>query len=735
MTIEMTTGPLEAHVTCKCNQLKFSTKAAYPQCRCKHVSCLHENYIYVYAGKDGNISLRDFWRLSISNLKWEALSFRGDTPQHLEGHTLVSCKKLLLLFGGEFGDCLTESSLWIINPDLGYIRKTVLDVGSERPCIRRHHSAVVYNGAMYIYGGYIDMKGSSAELWRYQVDDEEWELVSPRQQIRNTPSGRHGHTAVVYNKHMWLYGGNTDLSAKQDLWSYSFGVNRWDRVKLKYGPPALTGHTATVIGTRMFIFGGETSREPCNQLWYYCFRTLRWTQIFLKEQIPSRTFHSALLVTPSNQQDNSVKAGSVPYLQKKIAKLSLERPRSSPGVRPGSSKLLQKSGSQDSLHVEKSVSSRSRSRSLSKEGVTINRTCIEKPNVLKLYAEGSEECLKMEPSPSENTADKSPLCPKKMDVNYNAIDMLDRNTVNNGLDNPGISDSTEELIRESYTKHGRLKTEILCDRNRPSAFMRSLSYMTEQEKRKNMFCDSSETLVSVIAGSYDSLVSEGDDRLETFTVKKSRLDPELVLEDLEYLDCFPHDIQIPYPNSTPFRFSSFKSAESLLHDSGKLETIELERCHDFMTTNKVRSSSVTEMNVGSESVKFNKNRDSVQICGLQRSDNVENMKNRENLTKSGQLYEKIKHDRDSRIGVRETTLEKQEVGREVMETTFQSVNVNPSQNESVSGIYRKNTKSPPKAVQSTEPPYILIIGGKDNTTVNFGIKPLPLWKLQINSMS
>jgi len=28
---------------------------------------------------------------------------------------------------------------------------------------------------------------------------------------------------------------------------YILGVNRWDRVKVKYGPPALAGHTATVV--------------------------------------------------------------------------------------------------------------------------------------------------------------------------------------------------------------------------------------------------------------------------------------------------------------------------------------------------------------------------------------------------------------------------------------------------------------------------------------------------------
>ena len=35
------------------------------------------------------------------------------------------------------------------------------------PVGRRGHTAVLYGNSMYIYGGYIDMKGSSGELWQF----------------------------------------------------------------------------------------------------------------------------------------------------------------------------------------------------------------------------------------------------------------------------------------------------------------------------------------------------------------------------------------------------------------------------------------------------------------------------------------------------------------------------------------------------------------------------------------
>lgn len=706
----MTTGPLEAYVTCRCSSVKYPTKLSFPQSRCKHAVCVHENYLYMVAGKDGNTSLRDFWRYNIGSQKWEAVTFRGDPPHHLEGHTLVSCKKLLLLFGGEFGDALTESSLWIINPDLGYVRRSVPDAGSERPCVRRHHSAVVYSGAMYVYGGYIDIKGSSSEMWKYHADDEEWELLTARQQLRATPGGRHGHTSVVYNKQMWLYGGSTDLMAKQDLWSYSFGVNTWERIKCKFGPPALVGHSAVVVGTRMFVFGGEVSRAPNSQLWYFCFKTYKWTQLMLKDQIPALTFHCAVLVSPSAQHDSAVKANSVPHLQRKIARQTLERPRSSPGVRPESSwsdKHLQKSESQYSLLVEKSVSS-GRKRSCSQGGFpSINSSNINKPNVLNLQREKSEDSIKLEPSPSENTADHSPLCPDGTDFNYNAINMLDKNTVNCGIDNPGISDSTEQLILEGYTNKARVTFDSCNDKKRPSPFERSLSYMTEAERCKNLLNGSSETIETFIdTGSCDSLVRRGVNGVDQFCLKKKMLDSELVLEDIEYSDCFPHNIQVPFPSSAGFRFSSFKSAESLLTCPEDFETIVLE---NYKETRTKPAYTIAQNGRGVESVRYNRNSRNVEFCGL----NSKRANSECSVTRIG-LDGTCKSFENHSNGTSSNSM-----ASDITETSFgmHSGTQPLVEQDRGHGIYRKNLRNAPKNSHVPEMPYILIVGGDRKSVV------------------
>ena len=97
------------------------------------------------------------------------------------------------------------------------------------PVGRRGHTAVLYGNSMYIYGGYIDMKGSSAELWQFSFEETMcWTCVSPSAAASevDSPVGRHSHSAVVHRHRMWVFGGLSGLTALDDLWTWHFGEYR-----------------------------------------------------------------------------------------------------------------------------------------------------------------------------------------------------------------------------------------------------------------------------------------------------------------------------------------------------------------------------------------------------------------------------------------------------------------------------------------------------------------------------
>ncbi|KAK3108043.1 hypothetical protein FSP39_000012 [Pinctada imbricata] len=315
------------------NALKVTPSKTFPRSRCRHAACIHGDYVYIIGGKDGHVSLKDVWRFHIGNAEWEKLNLQGDRLPFLEGHTVVSHKRLLLLFGGAFGDDLTDSALWILNPDLKHVRKLHCDLGSPQPSTRRQHSAVLHNNVMYIYGGYIDLKGSSSELWAFHIEEEEWELILQHQRSEDTPGGRHGHSAVMYGRDMWMFGGACDLNPKADLWYFNLHSMKWHRLKTRFGPPCLIGHTSQVVKDNMVVFGGERDKTLTNDFWVFNFGSLRWSHIQLSGVTPPpRMWHSLVVLTSANfpKGENSVRTSSLPYLQNKGTHHRQRRPKSSP---------------------------------------------------------------------------------------------------------------------------------------------------------------------------------------------------------------------------------------------------------------------------------------------------------------------------------------------------------------------------------------------------------------------
>lgn len=47
----------------------------------------------------------------------------------------------------------------------------------HQPAGRRGHSAVVYDGVMHVFGGYQDLRGSSSELWTFDLSKSIFCLV------------------------------------------------------------------------------------------------------------------------------------------------------------------------------------------------------------------------------------------------------------------------------------------------------------------------------------------------------------------------------------------------------------------------------------------------------------------------------------------------------------------------------------------------------------------------------
>ncbi|CAG0922278.1 unnamed protein product [Notodromas monacha] len=117
------------------------------------------------------------------------------------------------------------------------------------------------------------------------------------------PFKRYGHSVVVYQDKVYLWGGRNDQSVCNTLFCFDPRTRRWSVPDLKSQstkPPACDGHSACVIGNMMYVFGGfeDSAQQFSQELYAYDFDENAWRYIRTSTEIlpPQRDFHSAVAI-------------------------------------------------------------------------------------------------------------------------------------------------------------------------------------------------------------------------------------------------------------------------------------------------------------------------------------------------------------------------------------------------------------------------------------------------------
>ncbi|NXX86360.1 TEA3 protein, partial [Urocolius indicus] len=255
-------------------------KQPSPCDRHKHACAVCRGFVYLHGGRS-TTSLGDFWRYNIVKNEWEMLDCSRDGPEELEEHSMVAYKGTLCVFGGMLDSAFTQAKtpLWIYDIDSARwteCRNLPAETESSAPTNRKGHSAVVHHSSMYIYGGYLGIRGISQEFWTFHFDTRKWLCVSTPPHSPG-PGPRHGHSAVVYRTGMYLLGGLMGLSEQKDLWKWDFVSSSWSNIRTSQGPPPVVGHASIVFRDSMLVFGGGISNSsPTDDVWKYHFHTQTW---------------------------------------------------------------------------------------------------------------------------------------------------------------------------------------------------------------------------------------------------------------------------------------------------------------------------------------------------------------------------------------------------------------------------------------------------------------------------
>ena len=103
------------------------------------------------------------------------------------------------------------------------------------------------------------------------------------------PSKRWGHTVLIHNNHMIIFGGRHSMRILSNIYSLDFKTLNWSKLEpFGNSPPARDSHSAVLFNdVNMVVFGGNGMSGKLNDLWNFNFNDKRWSKIVYKGKIPS----------------------------------------------------------------------------------------------------------------------------------------------------------------------------------------------------------------------------------------------------------------------------------------------------------------------------------------------------------------------------------------------------------------------------------------------------------------
>ena len=165
---------------------------------------------------------------------------------------------------------------------------------------REQFSVFLRNNEIIISGG-ICSNMKSLAIWSLNLEKLEWKKL----QTNGLISNRYGHTGIVFQNKLILFGGKTkylNMSYLCGLDIYSMPDYSFNSPSVgKLSPETRKNHIAELLGNQMFIHGGlNESNEILNDCFLLTLNTFKWNICTISKYTPAPKLygHSSCVVIP-----------------------------------------------------------------------------------------------------------------------------------------------------------------------------------------------------------------------------------------------------------------------------------------------------------------------------------------------------------------------------------------------------------------------------------------------------
>ncbi|XP_062521344.1 uncharacterized protein LOC134196267 isoform X2 [Corticium candelabrum] len=236
---------------------------------------------------------------SLFLLKWNRIGSPANSntcwPQYRDRHAVCCHQGLFYLIGGRNGG-VSYSDFWKWDPNT---REWEI-LQNDLPLLQGH-TAVVIQNSLVVFGGQFSMDPHCC-LCMYNFDTAEW-IVNKQLQLTSTlqmwqrPTNRSFHVAVIHQSDMCMYvhGGCIELKGiTNEVWKFFPEIMVWQQVKDESGTaPSLCHHSAVIHREAIWIHGGTAPSGISSATWRLPFETMQWEHISTSCPGPALYSHTA----------------------------------------------------------------------------------------------------------------------------------------------------------------------------------------------------------------------------------------------------------------------------------------------------------------------------------------------------------------------------------------------------------------------------------------------------------
>ncbi|CAJ1962232.1 unnamed protein product [Sphenostylis stenocarpa] len=266
------------------NWMVLSIAGDKPTARSYHAAAVVENKMVVVGGESGSGLLDDVqvrvlnfdrfsWTTASSKLYLSPSSLPLKIPA-CKGHCLVSWGKKALLIGGKTDPASDKISVWVFDTETECW--SLMEAKGDIPVARNGHTVVMANSVLILFGGEDAKRRKLNDLHMFDLKSLTW---LPLHYTGAAPCPRFNHAAALHDgKILFIFGGASKSRTLNDLYSLDFETMAWSRIKIRgFHPSPRAGCSGVLCGTKWYITGGGSKKKRHGETLVYDVVKSEWS--------------------------------------------------------------------------------------------------------------------------------------------------------------------------------------------------------------------------------------------------------------------------------------------------------------------------------------------------------------------------------------------------------------------------------------------------------------------------